>query len=124
MLNLANSEVVSKKFLSEEQLSEDYYSFLTSLVLDVQVKLELLDNKHVQDVATQLQKLSQGLADFYDEMHRLGEENENLFPVEVDLADSAFLYDGNFEVLPPDENNEETEEPIYTEPDEELLQLE
>ena len=76
---------------------------------DVQVKLELLDNKHVQDVAAQLQKLSKGLAEFYEEIHRLSNENENLFPVEVDLTDTAFIYDATFEILPPDENIEETE---------------
>jgi len=77
---------------------------------DVQVKLELLDNKHVQDVAAQLQRLSKGLADFYDEIHRISKENENLFPVEVDLTDSAFIYDKSFEILPPDEDNENSAE--------------
>ncbi|CAG7832799.1 unnamed protein product [Allacma fusca] len=76
---------------------------------DVQVKLELLDNKHVQDVAAQLQKLSKGLAEFYEEIHRLSKENENLFPVEVDLTDTAFIYDGTLEVLPPDENTDDLE---------------
>lgn len=70
---------------------------------DVQVKLELLDNKHVQDVANQLQKLSKGLAEFYEDMHELSKENENLFPVEVDLTDNAFIYEKSFEILPPDE---------------------
>lgn len=70
---------------------------------DVQVKLELLDNKHVQDVASQLQKLSKGLAEFYEDIHKLSKENANLFPVEVDLTDSAFIYEKSFEILPPDE---------------------
>ncbi|CAL8116529.1 unnamed protein product [Orchesella dallaii] len=71
---------------------------------DVQVKLELLDNKHVQDVAAQLQKLSKGLAEFYDDMNELSKENANLFPVEVDLTDNAFIYEKSFEIFPPDEN--------------------
>jgi hypothetical protein len=71
--------------------------------------LELLDNKHVQDVAAQLQKLSKGLADFYEEMNRMSLENENLFPVEVDLTDTAFIYDGTFEILPPDEEDPDPE---------------
>jgi len=74
---------------------------------DVQVKLELLDNKHVQDVAAQLQKLSQGLAEFYEEMFRTSKENENLFPVEVDLTDTAFIYDAGFDTLPPDADEED-----------------
>ncbi|XP_021967045.1 PRKCA-binding protein isoform X2 [Folsomia candida] len=72
---------------------------------DVQVKMELLDNKHVQDVATQLQKFSKGLAEFYDNIHQLTQENEGLFPVEVDLTDNAFIYEHSFETLPPDEDN-------------------
>jgi hypothetical protein len=74
---------------------------------DVQVKLELLDNKHVQDVATQLQKLSKGLAEFYEDMHQLSKENANLFPVEVDLTDNAFIYEKSFEILPPDADEPE-----------------
>ncbi|ODM95096.1 PRKCA-binding protein, partial [Orchesella cincta] len=66
---------------------------------DVQVKLELLDNKHVQDVAAQLQKLSKGLAEFYEDMHQLSNENANLFPVEVDLTDNAFIYEKSFEIF-------------------------
>jgi len=31
-----------------------------------------------------------------------------LFPVEVDLSDSAFIYDKSFEVLPPDEDTPES----------------
>lgn len=90
---------------------------------DVQEKLELLDNKHVQDVASQLQKLSKGLAEFYEEMHRLNKENENLFPVEVDLNDSAFIYDRNTEILPPDENEpaEDDEQDDNDDDDENLL---
>lgn len=70
---------------------------------DVQVKLELLDNKHVQDVAGQLQKLSKALAEFYEDAHQLTKDNANLFPVEVDLTDNAFMYEKSFEILPPDE---------------------
>jgi len=70
---------------------------------DVQEKLELLDNKHVQDIASQLQKLSKGLADYYDEVNAISRENEHLFPVEVDLNDAAFIYDKSSEILPPDE---------------------
>jgi len=77
---------------------------------DVQVKMELLDNKHVQDVATQLQRFSKGLAEFYEDIHQLTVENEGLFPVEVDLTDNAFIYEQSFETLPPDEDNEDCQD--------------
>lgn len=58
---------------------------------DVLVKLELLDNKHVQDVVWQLQRLVAGLAEFHGETLSLLQGN-SLFPIEVDLARSAFQY--------------------------------
>jgi len=58
---------------------------------DVLVKLELLDNKHVQDVVWQLQRLVAGFADFHGDTLSLLEGN-SLFPVEVDLSRSAFQY--------------------------------
>ncbi|XP_067205782.1 PRKCA-binding protein isoform X2 [Linepithema humile] len=58
---------------------------------DVLVKLELLDNKHVQDVVWQLQKFAAGLAKYYASTRDLLSE-VTLFPVEVDLSHSAFQY--------------------------------
>jgi len=58
---------------------------------DVQVKIELLDNKHVQDVVTQLQRLLKHLSTFYDQCHKLL-EGQRFFPIEVDLAHGAFTY--------------------------------
>jgi len=58
---------------------------------DVLVKLELLDNKHVQDVVWQLQRLVAGFADFHGDTLSLLEGN-SLFPIEVDLSRSAFQY--------------------------------
>ncbi|PSN43631.1 PRKCA-binding protein [Blattella germanica] len=58
---------------------------------DVLVKMELLDNKHVQDVVWQLQRLVAGLADFHGDTLTLLRGN-SLFPIEVDLARSAFQY--------------------------------
>lgn len=58
---------------------------------DVQVKIELLDNKHVQDVVTQLQRMLKHLATFYDQCHKLL-EGQRFFPIEVDLAQGAFTY--------------------------------
>ena len=58
---------------------------------DVLVKLELLDNKHVQDVVWQLQKFASGLAEYYANTKDLL-SSDTLFPVEVDLSQSAFQY--------------------------------
>ena len=58
---------------------------------DVLVKMELLDNKHVQDVVWQLQRLVAGLADFHGDTLTLLRGN-SLFPIEVDLSRSAFQY--------------------------------
>lgn len=58
---------------------------------DVLVKLELLDNKHVQDVVWQLQKFAAGLAKYYSTTRDLL-SSVTLFPVEVDLSHSAFQY--------------------------------
>lgn len=58
---------------------------------DVLVKMELLDNKHVQSLGGHLAKLVKGLADLHTET--LGLLNgPALFPVEVDLSNSAFQY--------------------------------
>lgn len=58
---------------------------------DVLIKLELLDNKHVQDVVWQLHKFAAGLAKYYANTRDLL-STVTLFPVEVDLSHSAFQY--------------------------------
>lgn len=57
-----------------------------------QVKIELLDNKHVQDVVQQLQRLLSHLTIFYDQCHKLL-DGQRFFPIEVDLAKGAFTYE-------------------------------
>ncbi|XP_043271521.1 PRKCA-binding protein isoform X3 [Venturia canescens] len=88
---------------------------------DVLVKLELLDNKHVQDVVWQLQKFASGLAKYYADTRDLLAQN-TLFPVEVDLSQTAFQYktpglpltedgnDDNDDVYYTDEKPKETED--------------
>lgn len=59
---------------------------------DVLVKLELLDQKHVQDIVTQLQKLLSALAKMYSESYTILSECP-LFPLELDLsANCKFEY--------------------------------
>ena len=56
---------------------------------DVLVKLELLDNKHVQDIVQQLRRLMANLTQFHLDCHKLF-HGVKLFPIEMDLAKSAF----------------------------------
>lgn len=58
---------------------------------DVLVKMELLDNKHVQALGGHLAKLIKGLADLHNDTVELL-SGPALFPVEVDLSNSAFQY--------------------------------
>lgn len=58
---------------------------------DVLVKMELLDNKHVQSLGGYLSKLIKGLAELQaDNLELLA--GPSLFPVEVDLSNNAFQY--------------------------------
>ncbi|XP_074603671.1 PRKCA-binding protein-like [Brevipalpus obovatus] len=52
---------------------------------DVLVKLELMDQRHVQDVVEKLQKLLSNLAELHAESYSLINENKS-FPVELDLS--------------------------------------
>ncbi|XP_076663327.1 protein interacting with PRKCA 1 isoform X1 [Andrena cerasifolii] len=75
---------------------------------DVLVKLELLDNKHVQDVVWQLQKFAAGLAKYYSNTRDLLSA-VTLFPVEVDLSHSAFQYKSTGPQILTDEETDEFE---------------
>ncbi|CAB3383702.1 Hypothetical predicted protein [Cloeon dipterum] len=74
---------------------------------DVLVKLELLDNKHVQDVTHQLKRLLTSLAAFHKTSYDLLNEGQ-LFPVEVDLSRSAFSYPSQDEQQ-AEEDDDDTE---------------
>lgn len=58
---------------------------------DVLVKLELLDNKHVQDIVHQLRRLMESLTTFHLDCHKMF-DGVKLFPIEVDLEKTAFQY--------------------------------
>ncbi|XP_032781111.2 PRKCA-binding protein isoform X2 [Daphnia magna] len=75
---------------------------------DVQVKIELLDNKHVQDVVQQLQRLLSHLTTFYDQCHQLL-DGQRFFPIEVDLSKGAFTYESVSGLL-QSQDEEEPEE--------------
>ncbi|KAK2161188.1 hypothetical protein LSH36_120g10013 [Paralvinella palmiformis] len=75
---------------------------------DVLVKLELLDNKHVQDIVFQLQRLVNGMAKYHNECHAILKD-AIVFPIEVDLSRSTFTYDTSNE-FNDNEDEEELEE--------------
>ncbi len=52
---------------------------------DVLVKLELLDNKHFQDIIFQLKRLLDGLATFHINCQKIISQ-EKLFPIEVEWS--------------------------------------
>lgn len=59
---------------------------------DVLEKIELLESKHVQDLTGQLRKIIDGLKQFSaDQLERL-KQHSTLFPIEVDLKETAFQY--------------------------------
>ncbi|KER25374.1 hypothetical protein T265_07174 [Opisthorchis viverrini] len=59
---------------------------------DVLVKLELLDNKHVQDTVKQLQRFIDAMAAYHDQCYGVMKQAK-IFPLEVDLDRTAFTYD-------------------------------
>lgn len=90
---------------------------------DVLVKLELLDNKHVQDVVWQLQRLVAGLAEFHGDSLALLQGN-SLFPIEVDLSRSAFQYTSTSPVVQDGAEDEDDEELLQAdEAKEEIVNL-
>lgn len=59
---------------------------------DVLEKMELLESKHARDLAGQLKRFIDGLTELGSETLERLKTVHNLFPVEVDLKDSAFQY--------------------------------
>ncbi|XP_075725492.1 protein interacting with PRKCA 1 isoform X3 [Rhipicephalus microplus] len=80
---------------------------------DVLVKLELLDQKHVQDIVFQLQRLIAALSQYHNDCHGVMKDS-CIFPIEVDLSRSTFHYPDP-SVSPYQDEEEEEEE------DDELL---
>ncbi|ELT87544.1 hypothetical protein CAPTEDRAFT_129168, partial [Capitella teleta] len=88
---------------------------------DVLVKMELLDNKHVQDIVFQLQRLVTAMAKYHNDSHAVLKVAE-VFPIEVDLSRSTFTYDTSTQF--EDDNEEEEEEGEENEEDEQEEQQE
>ncbi|XP_072044121.1 PRKCA-binding protein-like isoform X3 [Amphiura filiformis] len=58
---------------------------------DVMVKLELLDQKHVQDIVFQLQRLVSAMTTYLSDCHQQMKETD-VFPIEVDLLRTTMDY--------------------------------
>ncbi|XP_026077094.1 PRKCA-binding protein-like [Carassius auratus] len=60
---------------------------------DVLEKIELLDQKHVQDIVFQLQRFVSGMSHYYNDCYGVLKEAD-VFPIEVDLSRSMINYSG------------------------------
>lgn len=83
------------ELLNEEGSSQKihlYPSFLNprfrfaKMRSDVLVKMELLDQKHVQDTVHQMQRLISTMQAFHDECASVLQGVGDIFPIEVDLS--------------------------------------
>ncbi|XP_059418669.1 PRKCA-binding protein [Carassius carassius] len=73
---------------------------------DVLEKIELLDQKHVQDIVFQLQRFVSGMSRYYDDCYAVLKEAD-VFPIEVDLSRTMINYSGQ-SLSYEDEDEEET----------------
>ncbi|KAF7686558.1 PRKCA-binding protein [Silurus meridionalis] len=76
---------------------------------DVLEKIELLDQKHVQDIVFQLQRFVSGMSRYYDECYAVLKEAD-VFPIEVDLSRTTLNYTGPNYEDEEEEGEEEREE--------------
>ncbi|XP_030766195.1 PRKCA-binding protein isoform X2 [Sitophilus oryzae] len=87
---------------------------------DVLVKMELLDSKHVQQLGGQLVRIVRGLSEMHNQ-HLEELSGDVLFPVEVDLSNSAFQYKSTMPVVPAFAEDEDPDIEIGEELGENLL---
>ncbi|XP_051745333.1 PRKCA-binding protein [Ctenopharyngodon idella] len=73
---------------------------------DVLEKIELLDQKHVQDIVFQLQRFVSGMSRYYDDCYAVLKDAD-VFPIEVDLSRTTINYGGQ-SLSYEDEEEEET----------------
>uniref|UniRef100_A0A667WGN1 PRKCA-binding protein n=1 Tax=Myripristis murdjan TaxID=586833 RepID=A0A667WGN1_9TELE len=75
---------------------------------DVLEKIELLDQKHVQDIVFQLQRFVSGMSRYYDECYAVLKEAD-VFPIEVDLSRTMINYSSQSHSYTEEEEEEEEE---------------
>ncbi|XP_033747583.1 PRKCA-binding protein-like isoform X2 [Pecten maximus] len=73
---------------------------------DVLVKMELLDQKHVQDIVFQLQRFVSAMAKYHNDCHGVMKKAV-VFPIEVDLSRGTFTYDTTNQFNDEEEDEEE-----------------
>uniref|UniRef100_A0A672F9H5 PRKCA-binding protein n=1 Tax=Salarias fasciatus TaxID=181472 RepID=A0A672F9H5_SALFA len=73
---------------------------------DVLEKIELLDQKHVQDIVFQLQRFVSGMSHYYDECYAVLKEAD-VFPIEVDLSRTMINYSSQSLSYTEDEDDED-----------------
>uniref|UniRef100_A0AAY5KBR5 PRKCA-binding protein n=1 Tax=Esox lucius TaxID=8010 RepID=A0AAY5KBR5_ESOLU len=76
---------------------------------DVLEKIELLDQKHVQDIVFQLQRFVSGMSRYYDECYAVLKEAD-VFPIEVDLSRTMINYGSQSHSYTEEEEEEDDEE--------------
>ncbi|KAJ8254351.1 hypothetical protein COCON_G00209630 [Conger conger] len=76
---------------------------------DVLEKIELLDQKHVQDIVFQLQRFVSGMSHYYDECYTVLKEAD-VFPIEVDLSRTMINYGSQAHSYTDEDEEEEEEE--------------
>ncbi|XP_063078382.1 PRKCA-binding protein [Engraulis encrasicolus] len=76
---------------------------------DVLEKIELLDQKHVQDIVFQLQRFVSGMSRYYDECYAVLKEAD-VFPIEVDLSRTMINYGSQTQAYTDEDEEEEEEE--------------
>ncbi|VDL45724.1 unnamed protein product [Hymenolepis diminuta] len=78
---------------------------------DVLVKLELLDNKHVQDTVIQLQRFVSAMATYHENCYEVM-KGATIFPLEMDLSRDAFAYKS--EIINTGESDDDDVDAIAT----------
>lgn len=98
---------------------QDARARFAKLRADVLIKLELLDQKHVQDIVFQLNRLVSALSQYHSDCHDVM-KTTNIFPIELDLPRSTFHYP-DLTISPYQDGDEKDEE---EDGDDELLHIE
>lgn len=94
---------------------QDARARFSKLRSDVLVKLELLDQKHVQDIVFQMNRLLSSLAQYNEHCYKLMSDT-NVFPIELDLPQTTFQYADTPATAPAYHDEEEEEEEEDDEP--------
>ncbi|XP_077024913.1 PRKCA-binding protein isoform X1 [Tamandua tetradactyla] len=83
---------------------------------DVLEKMELLDQKHVQDIVFQLQRFVSTMSKYYNDCYAVLRDAD-VFPIEVDLAHTTLAYGLSQDFMDgEDEEDEEDEDTAAKEP--------